>query len=43
METRKSTKNTMNIILAMPADATAIPVKPKRPAIKAMTRNTNAQ
>jgi hypothetical protein len=43
---RVSTKRTMNIknnIFAMPAKAIAIPVNPKRAAIKEITKNTIAQ
>jgi hypothetical protein len=36
------TKNIKNIILAIPADAPAIPLKPKAPAIKAMIKNISA-
>jgi len=39
---KNKTKNTMKQILAIPADAAAIPPKPRTAAIKATTRNTQA-
>jgi len=37
------TTNTKNNILAMPANAMAMPVKPNKAAIKEITKNTIAQ
>jgi hypothetical protein len=42
-EIRNSTRKTTNSNFAMPAAATAMPVKPKTPAMSATTKNTNAQ
>jgi hypothetical protein len=39
---RKRTKKIKNMILAIPADATAIPVKPSKAAMRATTKNANA-
>src|SRR5579872_3863262 len=43
IEIRNSTRKMMNSILAIPAEATAIPVNPKTPAINATTKKTSAQ
>lgn len=42
IEIRKSTRNTMNMILAIPAAATAMPENPKTAAITATTRKISA-
>jgi len=41
--TRKTTRNTKNKILAMPAAVEATPPNPKKAAIIATTKNSNAQ
>ena len=42
-DSTKSTKKIKNKILAIPAEAPAIPPKPKTPAISAMTTNIIVQ
>jgi len=42
-ETRKNTRKIKKRILAIPAAATAIPVKPRTPAIIAIIKKTAAQ
>lgn len=42
-DSSKKTKNTKKIILAIPADAPAIPPKPNTPAINAITINVIVQ
>ncbi len=42
-ETTKSTRNMKNRICAIPAEAPAIPVKPKSPAITARIKKVKAQ
>jgi len=42
MLTRKNTKKMFNRILAIPAAANAMPPNPRKGAINAMTKNTEA-